>query len=168
MGCSSCGIIPDEKCEKNNQNDFKEPIKEKDCYDNEILFKILKNYINLQQNIFKEKINEKIYLVETNFFRNSLKTFFNKLKIEEINLDDLKVKIYSNSQKIKKERIFVINSKDDFEEANNYSIELLTLEILKYLEIKEIYYIDKDINYEILTNDKIKIIFKNKKPLIKI
>ena len=166
MGCSSCGIIPDEKCEKNKQNDFKETIKEKDCYDNEILFKILKNYINLQQNIFKEKINEKIYLVETNFFRNSLKTFFNELKTEEINLDDLKVKIYSNSQKIKKERIFVINSKDDFEEANNYSIELLTLEILKYLEIKEIYYIDKDINYEILTNDKIKIIFKNNSNII--
>ena len=100
MGCSSFDSIRDNPVkipninEENINNRLKESIKEEDFYDNEILFKILKNYIKFYKRIFKENIKDKIYLVQTNFFRHIFKILFKELKIEELSRKELKEKIY--------------------------------------------------------------------------
>ena len=120
-------------------------------------FKAFSNYIYFYQNIFNG-FDKKIYLVETDFFKDNFKKLSIDLNDSNINLAELKNKINSENFQFSKLEIKFIITKKDLKTSN---IEILNDEILKNLISDPIEYMNKDVIYSIKQNKEIDIILKD-------
>ena len=120
-------------------------------------FKAFSNYIYFYQNIFNG-FDKKIYLVETDFFKDNFKKLSIDLNDSNINLAELKNKINSENFQFSKLEIKFIIKKKDLKTSN---IEILNDEILKNLISDPIEYMNKDVIYSIKQNKEIDIILKD-------
>ena len=120
-------------------------------------FKAFSNYIYFYQNIFNG-FDKKIYLVETDFFKDNFQKLSIDLNDSNINLAELKNKINSENFQFSKLEIKFIITKKDLKTSN---IEILNDEILKNLISGFVEYINKDVFYSIKPNKEIDIVLKD-------
>ena len=121
-------------------------------------------YIKLHKQISNKntKIDEHIYLVETDFFQKLCENFsINLNNIENLNDDILNSEIKKFPNNLRFPLIKIIENQDEIKTPN---IELITekiLELLKFLKLDEIKYIDKNVEFKKLQDEKIELVFKN-------
>ena len=125
---------------------------------------IRSDYIKLHKQISNKntKIDENIYLVETDFFQKLCENFsINLNNIENLNDDILNSEIKKFPNNLRFPLIKIIENQDEIKTPN---IELITekiLELLKFLKLDEIKYIDKNVEFKKLQDEKIELVFKN-------
>ena len=125
---------------------------------------IRSDYIKLHKQISNKntKIDENIYLVETDFFQKLCENFsINLSDVENLNIDIVNSEIEKFPNNLRFPRIKIIENQDEIKTPN---IELITekiLELLKFLKLDEIKYIDKNVEFKKLQDEKIELVFKN-------
>ena len=125
---------------------------------------IRSDYIKLHKQISNKntKIDENIYLVETDFFQKLCENFsINLNNIENLNDDIVNSEIEKFPNNLRFPLIKIIENQDEIKTPN---IELITekiLELLKFLKLDEIKYIDKNVEFKKLQDEKIELVFKN-------
>ena len=122
------------------------------------------DYIKLHKQISNKntEIDEHIYLVETDFFQKLRENFsINLSDVENLNVDIMNSKIEKFPNNLRFPLIKIIENQDEIKTPN---IELITekiLELLKFLKLDEIKYIDKNVEFKKLQDEKIELVFKN-------
>ena len=128
----------------------------------EILFRLLSDYIKLHQNIYNNDDNKKLYIAQTDFFKTYSNILSKFLKKGNFDPGELKEEI-TNSKKleVKKQDIKIIGHKDELINRN-IEIEILNEEILNIFLIPKKVYRNKDVSYKILQDKIFEIIFHDK------
>ena len=128
----------------------------------EILFRLLSDYIKLHQNIYNNDDNKKLYIAQTDFFKTYSNILSKFLKKGNFDPGELKEEI-TNSKKleVKKQDIKIIGHKDELINKN-IEIEILNEEILNIFLIPKKVYRNKDVSYKILQDKIFEIIFHDK------
>ena len=128
----------------------------------EILFRLLSDYIKLHQNIYNNDDNKKLYIAQTDFFKTYSNILSKFLKKGNFDPGELKEEI-TNSKKleVKKQDIKIIGHKDELINKN-IEIEILNEEILNFFRIQKKIYRNKDVSYKILQDKIFEIIFHDK------
>ena len=122
---------------------------------------IRSDYIKLHKQISNKntKIDENIYLVETDFFQKLCENFsINLSDVENLNVDIVNSKIEKFPNNLRFPLIKIIENKDEIKTPN---IELITEKILELLNLKKFKYIDKNVEFKKLQDEKIELVFKN-------
>ena len=118
-------------------------------------------YIKLHKQISNKntKIDEHIYLVETDFFQKLCENFsINLSDVENLNIDIVNSEIENFPNNLRFPRIKIIENQDEIKTPD---IELITEKILELLKLDEIKYIDKNVEFKKLQDEKIELVFKN-------
>ena len=119
------------------------------------------DYIKLHKQISNKntKIDEHIYLVETDFFQKLCENFsINLSDVENLNIDIVNSEIEKFPNNLRFPRIKIIENQDEIKTPD---IELITEKILELLNLKKFKYIDKNVEFKKLQNEKIELVFKN-------
>ena len=122
---------------------------------------IRSDYIKLHKQISNKntKIDENIYLVETDFFQKLCENFsINLNNIENLNDDILNSEIKKFPNNLRFPLIKIIENQDQIKTPN---IELITEKILELLKFEKLKYIDKNVEFKKLQDEKIELVFKN-------
>ena len=152
MGCSGDSVsVKNDNSQENLLNE------DNNISETDKLYELLEIYIKFRQDIFNTNDNKKMYLAETDFFKEHLENLSINF-LNNINFDELKEIIRSKNLKIIKKDITIINSK---KELQNTNIEILNDVILNKLGLEEEKYKNKHFKYKIKSeSDKIiEIIF---------
>jgi len=118
-------------------------------------------YIKLHKQISNKntKIDEHIYLVETDFFQKLCENFsINLSDVENLNIDIVNSEIENFPNNLRFPRIKIIENQDEIKTPD---IELITEKILELLNMKKFKYIDKNVEFKKLQDEKIELVFKN-------
>ena len=118
-------------------------------------------YIKLHKQISNKntKIDEHIYLVETDFFQKLRENFsINLSDVENLNVDIVNSKIEKFPNNLRFPLIKIIENQDEIKTPD---IELITEKILELLNMKKFKYIDKNVEFKKLQDEKIELVFKN-------
>ena len=118
-------------------------------------------YIKLHKQISNKntKIDEHIYLVETDFFQKLCENFsINLSDVENLNIDIVNSEIEKFPNNLRFPRIKIIENQDEIKTPD---IELITEKILELLNLKKFKYIDKNVEFKKLQDEKIELVFKN-------
>ena len=119
------------------------------------------DYIKLHQQISNKntEIDEHIYLVETDFFQKLRENFsINLSDVENLNIDIVNSEIEKFPNNLRFPRIKIIENQDEIKTPD---IELITEKILELLNMKKFKYIDKNVEFKKLQDEKIELVFKN-------
>ena len=122
---------------------------------------IRSDYIKLHKQISNKntKIDEHIYLVETDFFQKLCENFsINLSDVENLNIDIVNSEIEKFPNNLRFPLIKIIENQDEIKTPN---IELITEKILELLKLDKFEYIDKKVEFKKLQDEKIELVFKN-------
>ena len=118
---------------------------------------IRSDYIKLHKQISNKntKIDENIYLVETDFFQKLCENFsINLSDVENLNIDIVNSEIEKFPNNLRFPRIKIIENQDEIKTPD---IELITEKILELLNMKKFKYIDKNVEFKKLQDEKIEL-----------
>ena len=119
------------------------------------------DYIKLHKQISNKntEIDEHIYLVETDFFQKLCENFsINLSDVENLNIDIVNSEIEKFPNNLRFPLIKIIENQDEIKTPD---IELITEKILELLNMKKFKYIDKNVEFKKLQDEKIELVFKN-------